>query len=108
MAARDQARRHRLLAIADSAREWRLISRNGHNRTELFSAPFDGIVALGRELILDGEIAVPDEGGCTHIGDLQDDVARGRRERLAYCSISTATICAAARSRGGRRSSSAR
>jgi bifunctional non-homologous end joining protein LigD len=31
-----------------------------------------------------GDIAVPDEKGATHIGDLQDDIAQGRSDRLAY------------------------
>jgi bifunctional non-homologous end joining protein LigD len=35
-------------------------------------------------LVLDGEIAIPDEKGATHIGDLQDDIAQGRSDRLAY------------------------
>jgi len=58
---------HRLLAIV-SAGEVKLISRNGHDRTALFRAPFDKLVAAGLPpLILDGEIAVPDERGVTHI-----------------------------------------
>src|SRR5207245_6602784 len=40
--------------------------------------------ALGREIVLDGEIAVPDDRGVTQIGDLQDAIARRRPERLAY------------------------
>jgi hypothetical protein len=53
----------------------RLLSRNGHNPIKLFRAAFDGTAALGCELVLDGEIAVPDEKGATHIGDLQDEIA---------------------------------
>ena len=34
--------------------------------------------------MLDGEVAVPDEKGATHIGDLQDDIAQSRSDRLAY------------------------
>jgi bifunctional non-homologous end joining protein LigD len=34
--------------------------------------------------VLDGEIAVPDERGATHIGDLQEALARGAGDRLAY------------------------
>jgi hypothetical protein len=34
--------------------------------------------------VLDGEIAVPNEKGATHIGDLQDEIAQGQGERLAY------------------------
>jgi ATP-dependent DNA ligase len=42
------------------------------------AGPFD------REIVLDGEIAVPDDRGVTHISDLQDAIAGRRRERLAY------------------------
>jgi ATP-dependent DNA ligase len=58
---------HRLLAIV-SAGEVKLISRNGHDRIALFRAPFDKLVAAGSPLlVLDGEVAVPDERGVTHI-----------------------------------------
>jgi bifunctional non-homologous end joining protein LigD len=75
---------HRVLVFADGNGGLRLVSRNGYNRTELFRPPFVGLVALGRELVLDGEIAVPDERRATHIGDLQEAIARGGRDRLAY------------------------
>jgi bifunctional non-homologous end joining protein LigD len=75
---------HRLVAVVDGKGVLRLLSRNGYDRSRLFRAPFDGIFALGSELVLDGEIAVPDEKGATHIGDLQDDIAQGRSDRLAY------------------------
>jgi bifunctional non-homologous end joining protein LigD len=75
---------HRLLAIVDGAGGLRLVSRNGYDRTELFRAPFNRLAALGRDLVLDGEIAVPDERGATHIGDLQEALARGDSDRLAY------------------------
>jgi ATP-dependent DNA ligase len=40
----------------------RLISRNGHDGARLFAEPFRGLA--GRPpLVLDGEIAVPDERG---------------------------------------------
>jgi bifunctional non-homologous end joining protein LigD len=58
---------HRLLAIVADG-EPRLLSRNGHDRTALFRLPFDKLVAAGLPpLILDGEIAVHDERGVTHI-----------------------------------------
>jgi bifunctional non-homologous end joining protein LigD len=75
---------HRLVAVIDRKGVLRLLSRNGYDRSKLFRAPFDGIAALGCELVLDGEIAVPDEKGATHISDLQDDIAQGRSDRLAY------------------------
>jgi bifunctional non-homologous end joining protein LigD len=100
---------HRLVAVLDS-RGMRLISRNGYNRTELFQAPFERLAGLGREMVLDGEIAVPDKRGVIHIGDLQDDaVTRHESWRLAYFAsfMSKAMTCAAARSRSGRCCSSA-
>jgi bifunctional non-homologous end joining protein LigD len=75
---------HRLVAVVDGKGVLRLLSRNGYDRSKLFRAPFHDIAALGCELVLDGEIAVPDERGATHIGDLQDDIAQGRSDRLAY------------------------
>jgi bifunctional non-homologous end joining protein LigD len=102
---------HRLLAMLDGAGGLRLLSMNGYNRTELFRAPFDGLVALGRALVLVGEIALPDERGRTHIGDLQDALARseasGSPSLRLISSTSTATTCAHAASKSERRCSSA-
>jgi hypothetical protein len=61
---------HQLLAIV-AAGEQRLISRAGHDRTALFSVPFDKLAAAGLPpLVFDGEIAVPDVRGVTHIDPL--------------------------------------
>jgi bifunctional non-homologous end joining protein LigD len=75
---------HRLLAIvADDA--LRLISRNGHDRTQLFSAPFEQLLAAGLlAMVLDGEIAVPDERGITHIDALTEAMRLRRAESFAY------------------------
>src|SRR4030095_12592544 len=68
---------HRLVAmIADSAR-LRLISRNGYDRTEAFGAPFGRLAAAGHELVIDGEIAVPDDHGVTHLDFLNDAISSG-------------------------------
>jgi bifunctional non-homologous end joining protein LigD len=76
---------HRLVAMFDGRGGLRLISRNGYNRTATFRAPFDSMLgAVGHDMILDGEIAVPDERGVTHISDLQDARIGRRPERLAY------------------------
>ena len=75
---------HRLAAILDGRGGLRLISRRGYDRTPLFRAPFRELLAFGREIVLDGEIAVPDDRGVTHIGDLQDAIEQRRPERLAY------------------------
>jgi bifunctional non-homologous end joining protein LigD len=75
---------HRLLAIVAGS-ELRLISRNGHDRTPLFRAPFDKLAAAGLPpLVLDGEIAVPDERGVTHIDLLTQAMRQCHPERLAY------------------------
>src|SRR5689334_8738745 len=67
---------HRLVAVLDGRGGMRLISRNGYNRTELFQAPFERLAGLGREMVLDGEIAVPDGCGVTHIADTQEAIMR--------------------------------
>ena len=51
-----------------------LISRNGYDRTEAFGAPFAPLAAAGHELIIDGEIAVPDDRGVTHLDFLNDAI----------------------------------
>jgi bifunctional non-homologous end joining protein LigD len=63
---------HRLIAIVSGRGQLKLISRNGHDRTPLFRGPFQELSAQGRAIVLDGEIAVPDERGVTHIDLLQD------------------------------------
>ena len=75
---------HRLLAII-SARDITLISRNGHDRTAMFREPFQPLADAGLPpLVLDGEIAVPDERGVTHIDALTKAMRQRRPERLAY------------------------
>jgi bifunctional non-homologous end joining protein LigD len=74
---------HRLIAIIDRGR-LSLISRNGYDRTETFAAPFAGLVATGHELVIDGEIAAPDDRGVTHLDFLNDAIAQRQPERLAY------------------------
>jgi bifunctional non-homologous end joining protein LigD len=51
---------HRLIAIVDGGGRLSLVSRNGYERTEAFGAPFAPLIAAGRKLVIDGEIAVPD------------------------------------------------
>ena len=75
---------HRLLAIIAGG-ELRLMSRNGHDRTKLFHAPFQPLAAAGLPaMVLDGEIAVPDERGVTHIDGLTEAVRERSSDRLAY------------------------
>ena len=76
---------HRLLAMLDGAGGLRLSSRNGFDRTARFRAPFDAVVGdIRLDMIVDGEIAVPDERGVTHITDLQDALILRQPGRLAY------------------------
>jgi bifunctional non-homologous end joining protein LigD len=76
---------HRLVAIVPSRGQLKLLSRNGHDRTPLFHEPFRSLSANGQPIVLDGEIAVADERGITHIDHLLQD-AFGRRgpDRLTY------------------------
>ena len=75
---------HRLVAIGAGV-ELRLISRNGHDRTHLFREPFRPFAVAGLPpMVLDGEIAVPDERGVTHIDGLSEALRQRRPERLAY------------------------
>jgi bifunctional non-homologous end joining protein LigD len=75
---------HRLVAIiADGT--VKLLSRNARDRTELFAEPFRALAAAGLpEMVLDGEIAVPDERGVTHIDALSEAMRLRRAEEFAY------------------------
>jgi len=75
---------HRLIAIVPGRGQLKLLSRNGHDRTPVFRGPFRSLAAAGRPIVLDGEIAVPDERGVTHIDLLQDAFGRHGADRLAY------------------------
>jgi bifunctional non-homologous end joining protein LigD len=75
---------HRIVAVLDGRGGLKLISRNGHDRTPLFRTPFRDLLSCGREIVLDGEIAVPDGRGVTHIGHLQDALDGRQPDRLAY------------------------
>ena len=76
--------RHRLLAIIAGG-DLTLISQNGYDRTAMFRAPFDKLLAAKLPaLVLDGEIAVPHERSVTHIDALTEAMRQRRPERLAY------------------------
>ena len=70
---------HRLIAIVDGGGRLSLVSRNGYDRTEAFGAPFAPLAAAGHELVIDGEIAVPDDRGVTHLDFLDDAISRRSR-----------------------------
>jgi bifunctional non-homologous end joining protein LigD len=75
---------HRLVAIL-AGESIRLLSRNGHDRTAVFGEPFRALALAGLPpMVLDGEIAVPDERGVTHIDALSEAIAARRPERLAF------------------------
>ena len=75
---------HRLLAIIDGGGRLSLVSRNGYDRTEAFGAPFAQLAAAGHELVIDGEIAVPDDRGVTHLDFLDAAISRREPHRLVY------------------------
>jgi len=75
---------HRLVAIIPSRGSLKLLSRNGHDRTPLFRTPFRKLASSGRPIVLDGEIAVPDERGVTHIDLLQAASGSYGTDRLTY------------------------
>jgi bifunctional non-homologous end joining protein LigD len=74
----------RLIAIIAGDGPVKLLSRQRLDHTTLFRAPFRELAASGRPMVLDGEIAVPDDRGITHIGALNDAIATRRPDRLAY------------------------
>src|SRR3954468_8235982 len=75
---------HRLVAIVAGER-LKLVSRNGYDRTPLFREPFRALAEAGLPaMVLDGEIAVPDNRGVTHIDALSDAISSRRQEQLAY------------------------
>lgn len=57
---------------------------NGHDFTGEFELPVRGLAALGRAMILDGEIAVPNKDGLTHLDWLHDARTRRRPDLLAF------------------------
>jgi hypothetical protein len=75
---------HRIVAVLDGRGGLKLITRNGYDRTPLFRAPFRDLPSCGREIVLDGQIAVSDDCGVTHIGHLHDAIAGRWADRLAY------------------------
>ncbi|HET9848694.1 MAG TPA: hypothetical protein VFR68_09090 [Candidatus Dormibacteraeota bacterium] len=75
---------HRLIVITDGNGALKLVSRNGIDRTALFRAPFLDLADVDRAMVLDGEIAVPDDRGVTHIDALNDAIGDRRPDRLAY------------------------
>ena len=75
---------HRIVAVLDGRGGLKLISRNGYDRTPLFRAPFSDLLSCRREIVLDGEIAVPDEGGVTHIDNLHEAIGGQGADRLTY------------------------
>jgi bifunctional non-homologous end joining protein LigD len=75
---------HRLIVVVAGNGTLRLLSRNGTDRTALFRVPFDHLAAVSLPIVLDGEIAVPDERGVTHIESTErcNIAPQTRRARL--------------------------
>jgi ATP-dependent DNA ligase len=62
-----------------------LLSRYGYNRSAMLREPFRPLVDAGLpSMVLDDEIAAPDERGVTHIDALTEALAKRQPERLAY------------------------
>jgi bifunctional non-homologous end joining protein LigD len=75
---------HRLLAVL-AGDKLKLVSRNGYDRTALFREPFQPLAAAGSPaVVLDGEIAVPDDRGVTHIDALSEAISGRQSEQFAY------------------------
>jgi bifunctional non-homologous end joining protein LigD len=74
----------RTLVTVDESGELWVHSRNGYNMTDEFAMPVKGLAALGRPMIVDGEIAVPDKNGLTHLDWLHDARSGHRPDRLAF------------------------
>jgi hypothetical protein len=73
------------MAILPGNGQLMLLSRNGYDRTKRFREPFRPMLDVGLPaMVLDGEIAVPDDRGVTHLDWLSDAISEGRPERLAY------------------------
>jgi bifunctional non-homologous end joining protein LigD len=49
--------------LADGDGGVRLLWRNGYERSQHFGPAFADLARLGRQIVLDGEIAAPDERG---------------------------------------------
>ena len=75
---------HRLIAMIAGRGSIKLLSRNGKDRTHLFRTPFRDLAIKDHALVLDGEIAVPDERGITHIDALNDALVGKQPDRLTY------------------------
>jgi hypothetical protein len=99
---------HPLDGVADDDGSIRLLSRNGYERSRQFGPVFADLAQLGRQIVLDGEIAVPDERGVTHLDDLSAAMQRRDTAGLAYFAFDLLHLddvtCAAARSSSARRS----
>jgi bifunctional non-homologous end joining protein LigD len=62
-----------------------IYTRRGYDWSDRFASIAEALKRLGvRELILDGEVVIPDRRGISNFHSLQDDLARGRKERLVY------------------------
>ena len=74
----------RAFVIVDHRGDLRVQSRNGYDLTEEFAMPVEALAALGRPMILDGEMAVPNQHGLTHLDWLNDARTRRRPDLFAF------------------------
>jgi bifunctional non-homologous end joining protein LigD len=62
-----------------------IYTRRGYDWTDTFASIAHALPALpARKAILDGEVVVPDERGVSDYHKLQEDLAKGRTDRLVY------------------------
>lgn len=74
----------RVFVSVNAGGELKVASRNGYDMTDQFAMPVKQLGALGRPMIIDGEIAVPNSHGLTHLDWLHDARTRHRPDRLAF------------------------
>ncbi len=74
---------YRLLAVSTGTAT-RLLTRSGLDWTAKLPRLAASVTALGRKLVFDGELVALDESGLSRFGTLQQRIADGRPEGLAY------------------------
>jgi bifunctional non-homologous end joining protein LigD len=75
---------HRIIVRTDGKGGLRLTSRGGHDKTWHFNSPVRGLATCGHAMVLDGEIAVPDDNGVTHIRALHRAMSEAQTAQLAF------------------------
>src|SRR5947199_8806635 len=74
----------RALVTIGGSGDLRIGSRNGYDLTDEFALPVKGLAGVGRSMIIDGEMAVPNKDGLTHLDFLQETRSAHRPDRFAF------------------------